>query len=323
MVTRPHTVSIATAQMPSAAMPLGERIDDPTLPLFPNHEGYCWQWQTLPGQQPQWVPISKVQAVPQVDLLGLDAGAQKPTEVVPLAAQRGSLALCRLAKAWPPQAEPPAAWPTAQAQHPPARPPGPPPPKHQQPPMQEWPRQAQINFLEALAEWHRQQTALAQQQSALQEQAVALQQAAMLQLGQEPRPQQQQQPMPQQQAAVQEQQPMPMPYAMQQAVPMQQGAVHQPLGSTMPLPTVLAAQAVWPRGKGAATGTATGSGSAHAYSGSAGAGSGSAVPRTPEVCSWEWPEDFHKMREDMIEAQAFFHASVYLVGIALEHKADC
>ena len=91
-------------------MPLGERIDGPALPLFPNHEGYCWQWQTLPGQQPQWVPISKVQPLPQVDLLGLDAGPQKPTEVVPLAAQRGSVALCPQAKAGPPQAELPAAW---------------------------------------------------------------------------------------------------------------------------------------------------------------------------------------------------------------------
>ena len=160
-------VSAATVQMPSAAMPLGDWTDDPQLPVFNSHEGYCQERQAIPGQQPHWVPISKVQAVPQVELLGLDAGAQKPTEVVPLAAQRWSVALCPQAKAGPPQAEPPAAWaklpqsqPTAQAQHHPARPPGPPPPKHQQPPMQEGPGQAQINFVEAVAEWQRQQTAL-------------------------------------------------------------------------------------------------------------------------------------------------------------------
>ena len=191
--------------------------------------------------------------------------------------------------------------------------------------MQEGPVQAEVlsQLCAALGQWQQQQAALSQQHAALQEQAVALQQAAMLQLGQEPRPQQQQQPMPQQQAAGQEQQPMPMPYAMQQAVPIQQGAVHQQPGSTMPLPTVLAAQAVWPPGQGAATGTATGNGSAHAYSGSAGAGSGSAVPRTPEVCSWQWPENFYKMKKEMIAAQAFFHDSVHQVGIAQQHKADC
>ena len=53
------------------------------------------------------------------------------------------------------------------------------------------------------------------------------------------------------------------------------------------------------------------------------AGGPTAPPRTPEASSWQWPENFHKMKEELVEAQAFFHASVYLVGIALEHKADC
>ena len=346
MVIRPHAGSAGTVQMASAAMPLGKRIDGLSLPEGPNHEGLWWQWQTLPGQGPQWVPIGKAQA-PQVDLLGLDAGPQKPTEVVPLAAQRGSVPLCPQAKAGPPQAGPPAAWaklpqsePTPQRQHQPPPPPGPPPPKHQQPPLQEGPGQLQVHsFVEALEELQRQQNALNQQQSALQQQAVALQQAAMSQLPQQPRPQQQHPPMPQPQAAMQE--PVPMQGGMQHPVPMQQAAVQQELGSTMQLPTVLPAPAMWAQGQGAANGTAAGasgsafpysatsvpaSSSAHAAIGIAGASSGkgpSAPPRTPEVCAWQWPENFHKLQEELVGAQAFFHASVHNVGITLQNKADC
>ena len=331
MVTRPHSDSAATEQMPSAPVVLGDWIDDPHLPVCNSHEGYCWQWQTVPGQQPAWVPVSKVQPVPQVGLLGLDVGPQKPRVILPVAAQREPVALCAQPKAGPPQAGPPAAWAgqVAQARAKPAPPQdpvppqGPPPPKQQHPAVPEGPRQAQgYDFEGAMAQWQKQQSALAQQQNALQQQAMALHQAAMLRLEQAPRPQQQLEPMPQQQAAVQEH-PMPMPCAVQQAVPMQQGAVQQQPGPIMPLPTVVAAQAVWPRGKGAATGTATTSGSAHAYSGSAGAGSGSAVPRTPEVCSWEWPENFHEMIEDISKAHKFFHANEHDVAAAQQHKAEC
>ena len=86
MVIRPQSGSTATEEMASAPMALGEWIDDPKL-LVCSHEGYRWQWQALPGQQPQWVPVSKVRPVPQVDAMAWDAGPQRPTVVLPLAAQ--------------------------------------------------------------------------------------------------------------------------------------------------------------------------------------------------------------------------------------------
>ena len=202
-------------------MALGEWIDDPKL-LVCSHEGYRWQWQALPGQQPQWVPVSKVRPVPQVDAMAWDAGPQRPTVVLPLAAQpKASVAFCP-PKAGPPQPEPPGARlaqmaqpePKPEPKQDPAPPPGPP-PQQQQPPVQHGPGPTEgHNFVAALGEWQRQETALREQQSALQQQARALQEAVLQQLREDvlrPQQQQQPQPMPEQHAGMQDQQPMAMP----------------------------------------------------------------------------------------------------------------
>ena len=349
MVIRPQSGSTATEDMASAPMALGEWIDDPKL-LVCSHEGYRWQWQALPGQQPQWVPVSKVRPVPQVDAMAWDAGPQRPTVVLPLAAQpKASVALCP-PKAGPPQPEPPGARlaqmaqpePKPEPKQDPAPPPGPP-PQQQQPPVQHGPGPTEgHNFVAALGEWQRQQTALREQQSALQQQARALQEAALQQLREDllrPQQQQQPQPMPEQHAGMQDQQPMAMPDGMHQAVPRQQAPIHQELGFTMPVRTVLAAPPMWPQGQGAGNATAaapTGnaaadsgiaaSGTAGAASGSAAAGSGtapSAAPRSTKSCQWNCPEKLNVMKGELSKAKAFFEASVDNATLPEQHKADC
>ena len=59
---------------------------------------------------------------------------------------------------------------------------------------------------------------------------------------------------PQQQVAMKGQQPMST--QVEKALPLQQAVVQEQFGSTMPLPTGLGAQAVWPPGQGAASGNA-------------------------------------------------------------------
>jgi hypothetical protein len=198
------------------------------------------------------------------------------------------------------------------------------------------------NFVAALGEWQRQETALREQQSALQQQARALQEAALQQLRENlirPQQQQQPQPMPEQHAGMQDQQPMAMPHGMDQAVPRQQAAVQQELGFTMPLRTALAAPPMWPQGQGAANATAAApsgnataysgfaaSGTAGAASGSAAAGSGTApraAPRSTKSCQWNCPEKLNAMKEELSKAKAFFEASVDNAILPEQHKADC
>ena len=345
MVTKPRSGS---TQMPSAPLPLGVWIDDNTLPVCKNHAGYDWQWQTIPGEEPGWVPFKKVQPpAPEVDLLGLHA-APEPRGPV-------AVAVAAQPKARP-QPEAPAPTPKFRPEPEkkcPAPPPDPPPTQHPQP-VQEGPALAQVctQLVEALGMWQEQQTVLNQQQTELQQQALAWQQAALQQLREDARPQEQQQPqpMPKQHDGLQEQQPtwaFALPRALDQAVTQawHQAALQQQPGSTKPLPVVPVAQAMWSQGMGAASGSAaavSGSGAAYsgiaasddagAGSGRAGAASGSAAagrawappaaPRRTESCQWNCPEMHKVMQGELAKAKTFFHASVDSVADTEHHKAD-
>ena len=128
--------------MANAAVFCGQCINDATLPTL-MQERLLFHWQSVHGQQPQWVPMTQIgePPVPQAQRLDVLTAPQSPTEMLPALPQpRRPLAPCTTSKAMPLSGPMPNRMPQS-----PARPSGPAPGKQpQQQPVQEGPGQPQV-----------------------------------------------------------------------------------------------------------------------------------------------------------------------------------
>ena len=148
-----------------ASLPCGQWVNDPSLPMLLDH-GLVYQWQSVRGQEPQWVPIRQIVEPPAAQAHRLDVctAPQRPTEMLPVAPQpRGSVAAACTTVTTMPLSQP---MPKRMPQSP-SPPPSPTSRQQEQPqPVPERPGQPAVfkDLAEALGQWHQQQTALGQQQ---------------------------------------------------------------------------------------------------------------------------------------------------------------
>ena len=310
-----------------ASLPCGQWVNDPNLPMLLDR-GLVYQWQSVRGQEPQWVPI------PMPDP---SSAAQAPrlNEMLRVAPQpRGSVAAaCTTSTAMPLSQPMPKRMPKS-----PSPPPSPTPRQQEQPqPVPERPGQPAVfkDLAEALGHWQQQQTALGQQQVTLQKQTLSLQHLAMKQIQEEQEQKRQKlHHMAQQQVAMKEQ--YPMATQLEKAVSLQQANVEEQVLPTVPLPGRLAA--LWSEGHDAGSGSAaasSGSGLADPGTGAAAGGMGGAASdratgssgkgptAAPQKCPWQWTERFNKMKFEMVETLGFVKQCIHNVAILEGHKAHC